>query len=421
MMADALPVVVLKVARVPFHHGSLGITRTLGRLGVPVYTFHDSRWEAGAFSRFQARPLTHPLDGLPAAEIIQYLLDVGRRICGPAVLIPVDDMGSILVADHADALRDQFIFPEQPPGLARQLASKKELYFLCRRMGVSTPQTSFPRGLDELLSFAQTAAFPVVLKADDPSAVRTSSDTETVAIAQSESQLLAGYGRMEGRDRPNVLLQEYIPGGPEAVWMFNGYFDRRSECLLGLTGRKIRQFPPYTGATSLGICERNQTVEETTKRFMKAIGYRGIVDMGYRHDPRDGQYKVLDVNPRVGATFRLFEDTSGLDVVKALYLDLTGQPVEAGMAPEGRTWIVENYDLVSSVRYLRDGSLSPRRWLRSLRGVDETAWFATDDPAPFAMMCLSFIPRGILAYLRRRRLKRRTEVLAAEPLPCTPR
>jgi D-aspartate ligase len=420
-MTGRLPVVVLKIAKVPFHHGSLGITRTLGRLGVPVYTFHDSRWEAGAFSRFQTGALTHSLAGLPAEESIHYLRNVARSLGGPAVLIPIDDVGCIFVADHADALRDQFIFPEQAPGLARQLASKKVLHLLCKRMGIPTPQTSSPRGLDDILSFAQTATFPIVLKADEPSVARMNSHSETVVVAQNESQLLAGYQRMEGLDRPNVLLQEYIPGGPETVWMFNGYFDHRSECLLGLTGRKIRQFPPYTGATSLGVCERNQTVEETSKRFLKAIGYRGIVDMGYRHDSRDGQYKLLDVNPRVGATFRLFEDTSGLDVVKAMYMDLTGHWFEASEAQEGRRWIVENYDLVSSFRYLRDGRLGPGGWVRSLHGLDEAAWFAADDPAPFAMMCLSFVPRGALAYVKGRRQKRNTEVLATKPLPCAPR
>jgi D-aspartate ligase len=48
---------------------------------------------------------------------------------------------------------------------------------------------------------------------------------------------------------------------------------------------------------------------------MQEIGYSGIVDIGYRYDRRDGEYKLLDVNPRVGATFRLFVDSNGMDVV----------------------------------------------------------------------------------------------------------
>ena len=122
--------------------------------------------------------------------------------------------------------------------------------------------------------------------------------------------------------------------------MFNGYFDEHSECLIAFTGRKIRQYPAYAGVTSLGICQTNNEVEATTRAFMKAIGYRGIVDMGYRFDARDGRYKIYDVNPRIGATFRLFVDRAGNDVARALYLNMTAQTVIPGERLRGRKWIV---------------------------------------------------------------------------------
>jgi predicted ATP-grasp superfamily ATP-dependent carboligase len=103
-------------------------------------------------------------------------------------------------------------------------------------------------------------------------------------------------------------------------------------------------------------------------------------------------------------TFRLFVGTNDLDVVRALYLDLTGQPVPPSEAKEGRKWVVENLDLVSSRRYAADGALSVRNWARSFRGVEEGAWFARDDPAPFALMCARFGAmkvRDLLSHLRR--------------------
>ena len=86
-------------------------------------------------------------------------------------------------------------------------------------------------------------------------------------------------------------------------------------------------------------------VAALTCRFMRALGYRGILDIGYRYDARDGRYKVLDVNPRLGATFRLFVGDDGMDVVRALYRDLTGQPIPASRACVGRKWLVEDLDL----------------------------------------------------------------------------
>jgi predicted ATP-grasp superfamily ATP-dependent carboligase len=119
---------------------------------------------------------------------------------------------------------------------------------------------------------------------------------------------------------------------------------------------------------------------------MAAIGYRGILDIGYRYDRRDGQYKVLDVNPRIGCTFRLFAATNGMDVARALYLNLTGQPVASSQAAEGRKWIVEDFDLFSALRCWHDHTLTLKDWVSSLRGVEEAACFALDDPLPFLAM-----------------------------------
>jgi predicted ATP-grasp superfamily ATP-dependent carboligase len=178
------------------------------------------------------------------------------------------------------------------------------------------------------------------------------------------------------------MLQQYIPGGDESVWMFNGYFDRKSACVAGLTGKKLRQHPVHTGATSLGICLSNNSLRETTSAFMGALGYQGIVDIGYRYDARDGRYKVLDINPRIGATFRLFVGMDGTDVARLLYRDLTGQPLPAIAHAEGRKWLDEHRDFFAARQYRREGSLTIGTWLRSLRGVRETAWFARDDLRP---------------------------------------
>ena len=156
-----------------------------------------------------------------------------------------------------------------------------------------------------------------------------------------------------------------------------------------MTGKKIRRFPVNTGVTSLGVCLRNETVEKTTIEFMKAIGYQGILDIGYRYDRRDGQYKVLDVNPRIGCTFRLFTATNGMDVARALYLDMTGQPVAPAQAAEGANGLSRTSICSRRIRSWRDGALNLKDWVRSFRGVEEAACFALDDPLPFLMMGLA--------------------------------
>jgi D-aspartate ligase len=219
---------------------------------------------------------------------------------------------------------------------------------------------------------------------------------KSTSIVHSLEDLLDLYRGLEDYSAGNLMLQEYIPRDCAQDWFFHGYCDARSNCLVSFTGVKWRSYPPYAGATSLGSCQDNETLRGHAEQLLHAIGYRGIVDLDYRLDLRDGEYKLLDFNPRVGAQFRVFEDAAGVDVVRALHLDLTGREVRRRPQRDGRVFVVEQSDLLASLGYHRAGDLSLRSWLSSLRGARrELAWFARDDLAPFLLMCVRFLLRGV--------------------------
>jgi predicted ATP-grasp superfamily ATP-dependent carboligase len=178
----------------------------------------------------------------------------------------------------------------------------------------------------------------------------------------------------------NLVLQEYIPGDAETIWMCNGYFGENPRHAVIFTGQKLRQMST-TGIASLAICQPNETVAAQTRQFMEGVGYRGCVGIGYRYDHRDGLYKVLDVNARVSGVFRLFAGTNEMDVVRACYLDLTGQDVPATTLRPGRKWLLED-DVFVAAAAIQQGSQSIADWIRSLRGVQELHWLAADDPIP---------------------------------------
>ena len=324
----SIPVLVLSASprarRSP--HGGLGILRSLGRLGVPVFTVDSDPRGPASYSKYLRGRFVFDLASASPDAVVEYLLDVGTTIGSRAILIPTWDEVSLLVSDAFEALSERFLLPRQPEHLARSLASKRDMYRLAKQHGVPTPEATFPTGVDDVRAFADRATFPVMLKGIEGNRLQQRTGRKMV-IVERPDELVRLYAKMEDPDEPNLMLQEYIPGGDDVVWMFNGYFDHNSDCVAGFTGRKLRQTPVYTGATSLGVCLRNDVVDETTRRWMKQLGYRGILDIGYRYDARDGQYKVLDVNPRIGGTFRLFVAQNGMDVARALYLDMTGQPV----------------------------------------------------------------------------------------------
>ena len=375
-----VPVVVLSCQL-----GALAIMRTLGALGIPLYGVDGDRSAPAMLSRYCRERIVLEFSEHRPGPYLDGLMALGRRLGQKAVLIATSDETTQFVADHAPRLREHFVFQDNPPELIRALASKREMFSLALRHGVPTPHTQFPRTMADVEQYIGTGRFPVMLKGIYGNRLQTRTKRK-MAIVHSAQELRATFRELDDPDDPNLMLQEYIPGGDDQVYIFNGYFNRQSDCLVGFTGHKIRQFPVHVGCASLGVCRSNDTVARTTIDFMKAVGYQGILDIGYRLDPRDGQYKVLDINPRVGQAFRLFVAENDHDVVKALYLDLTGQPQPPSVPREGRRWLIEDYDLISSLHYFQEGTLRPWEWLRSFRGVQEGAWFSWRDPAPLMLM-----------------------------------
>jgi len=399
-MNTSTPVVVLS----PHHHGALGIFRSLGALGVPVYAVEDGRFSPPLRSRY-CRGVFHwnVRTAAPQASIAS-LLKISRDFGTCPILIPTDDATAALIQEAAEQLQGAYRFPILPRGLVYRLSNKRELFFLCREHSHPTPETVFPQSRSEVLQFIEKAVFPLVLKGIDDRIVLGQTKV-AMRITQSADELLHCYDSLERGQQQNVMLQEYIPGNADSVWMFNGYFNEKSECLAGFTGKKLRQRPLATGITTLGIGLQNAAAERPIRELLSALGYRGIVDIGCRFDARDDQYKLLDVNPRIGCTFRLFVDPNGMDVVRACYLDLTGQVVRAEPACDGRKWLVENLDLLTLPDHLKQRKLTFGQWLHSLRGVRETAWFDWSDLSPFWAMCLSVLRSWWSERFKRRRAR----------------
>jgi D-aspartate ligase len=386
---NSIPPPVLFLAA-PRWYAAHSAARSLARYGARVFMLEHRGISPSNLSRFCAGTFRAGDDGRPLGEpdrISSDLVAAGRALGRGTILIAGTDEWAEFVAQHDAELRTTFEFPRQAPGLVAALASKEGLCQIASRHGIPTPRLVVPRTMEEALVTAENLLYPVMVK---PAVSRP--NVEMKALAGSPEEL-TGYARAlaESDETPNLVFQEYIPGRDEDVWMFTGYFDSDSRCLVAFTGQKLRQQPPHMGHTSLGVLRTNPELMQMASRFMTDMGYRGIVDSGYRYDARDGGYKVLDINPRVGGNFRQFLGVGGIDVVRALYLDLCGKPVPPTTPREGRLWLKEDSDLVASFRYWRAGELGLRAWMRSIRAVDEGATFSVRDPMPFLAAMLMLV------------------------------
>ena len=378
---------VLNFGASPFHQSSLGIIRSLGRVHIPVFAVQRHPSIPSGASRYLAGKFLWQTDASDRGRFVEGMARIGQTLDCPTILIPTCDLSAILIAEHADELASRFIFARPPATLPRTLANKRSLYEICNRLGIACPDTSFADSREELLDLAAHMQFPVVVKATE--AWLLPANIKSTAIVSSRQELIDYYSHF-WRQTPatTLMIQKMIPADSSEDWFVHGYCDPLSNPTAVFTGVKLRSYPAFAGSTSLGRSVRNDALQQQAIELFSAIGYHGVMDLDYRFDKRDGRYHLLDFNPRIGAQFRLFETHDGIDVARALHLELTGRGAKVGPQIDERNFIVEIWDLFTRLSYYQSGDLRMKELFLSPRGVTERAWWAADDRLPFWLMCL---------------------------------
>ena len=393
-----VPVLMIKLAHSPLHHGVLGAIRSLGRAGVPVYGVHEDRLAPASLSRYLTGRFIWPATSEDPDKLLEGLSTMAERIGRQAILLPTDDRAAVFIAEHSAELRRSFRLPAQPGTSPRQLADKLELNRICRDAGIASPDVTIPASHADIVRFTQLTKFPIMVKLAEGTIRRQglallAAGTPPTSIARTSAELLNLYQRMERHEAGPVMLQEYIPAGED--WFVHGYCNEVSECLVGFTGMKLRSYPPGSGGTTFGVCRSNPALLQQAQELCRKVGYRGIMDMDWRLDPGNGRYNLLDFNPRLGAQFRLFVDDHGVDVVRAMHLDLTGRVVPRGVQLEGRAFMAEQFDVLAVLDARRRGELTLREWWSSARSPTELelGWLDRADLAPAAMLVVRSLVR----------------------------
>ncbi|MBB5082086.1 carboxylate--amine ligase [Nonomuraea endophytica] len=383
--------------RNPFHHGTLAAIRSLGRMGVEVHAVLEGPHGPAAQSKYLSSCGHWDPAPTAAESFLRTMLSAADRIGGNPVLLPMDDITAIYTAQHAQDLSPRFRISNPAGELPAQLADKHALATICAHLGVAHPDTHVAETQDDLRFAERAYGFPMMAKWARPWLAAGARGLRSTTLLQSHDQLSALAARAPEQDS-ELLLQRYIPPTRDADWFFHGYFREDSTCDFAGSGRKERAYPPAAGITTLGRWLPNPEIDHTARTLAKSLRYAGILDMDFRFDIRDGKYYLLDFNPRVGAQFRLFGDSNRIDVIRAAYLDLTGQVSNFGSPQYGRTYLVENYDLLRKLARKPSGNGRRRPgWLSSLRRADELAWYARDDVKPFTGMVKQTFLRAMRA------------------------
>lgn len=357
----------------------LGIVRSLGRQGIPVCVVDDERSIAG-FSHYSTHFVRVP-DLRDEQAAVHSLLDLGERLGLQGwVLYPTRDELVAAFSRFRSDLGKVFRVPTPEWESVQWAWDKRNTYRLAEELRIPTPRTYYVERVEQLAELDDVAP-PFAVKpaikehfiyATRAKAWCANSHAELRAMFHKASQLV-GPGE--------VMVQEVIPGGGSQQFSYCAFF-RDGEAVGKMVAQRLRQHPLLFGRASTYVETVDVPVlEELSERFLRAINYYGLVELEYKLDPRDSQYKLLDVNARTWGYHSLGEQ-AGVDFSYLLYADQLGLPISPCRGSPGFGWVRMTTDIPAAFMELMTGSLNFRNYVQSLKKCDVEAVFSREDPLP---------------------------------------
>jgi predicted ATP-grasp superfamily ATP-dependent carboligase len=357
----------------------LGIVRSLGRQGIPVCVV-DDEYSISRFSRYATRFVSVP-DLRNERAAVDRLIEIGKRggLDG-WILYPTREELVAALSHNREELSQVFRVPTPDWETVKWAWDKRNTYRLAQELGIPTPVTHYPENIGQL-SQLDSLAPPFALKpaikehfvyATKAKAWRANNHSELRSLYQKAVEL-AGDGE--------IMVQELIPGGGTQQFSYCAFF-RKGEAVGKMVARRRRQHPLEFGRASTYVESVDIPIlEEFSERFLRAIDYYGLVEIEYKLDPRDSQYKLLDVNARTWGYHSLGAQ-AGVDFSYMLYADQVGLPVPVSRGRAGVTWVRTTTDIPAAMTAILRGDTDWKDYLRSIIDCDVEAVFSPRDPLP---------------------------------------
>ena len=307
----------------------LAAIRSLGRAGIEVLALDYRQSPLGFRSRY-ATPVRVPD---PAEDESGFIRAVAGA--GPGVVFPTHDPPLNALARNRDRL-DGFLFPFPDWSVLEAIQDKRHQLETARGAGVDIPETAYPTSAAEARAAGEEIGLPVLVKPQHPDRFKRLFGKQAFRC-ENAAELDNAYRQAEPF---GPMVQELIPGGDDELYSLGSYLRADGEALGLFSGRKLKQIPPVVGTCRVGEAVWVQDVVDAGLRLLRALGFHGISQVELKHDPRDGRYKLMEVNPRLWQWHGLAA-ACGVDLPLIAYRDLTGEQVESvSMNGARRTWSI---------------------------------------------------------------------------------
>jgi len=329
----------------------LGVIRLLGKAGISAQCASDARGIEADSRYFQ--PVRNQageeitLSDFRPAQIEALIQAVGSR---NAVFIPCNDHALVGVAEFAR--KNAEIQCCIPPLEAIRTCTDKALFAeALDKFSVPHPRTLAP---DDPWLRSGGAGGEFFVKPTDSQAFFREFGVKAFRISGGEE--LKKRLSEAGARGLTVVVQEYVPGPASAHIYVEGFFDRNGRERASCARRRLRMYPPDFGNSTSMISidlEQVRPAHNDLKRLLEGLSYRGVYSAEFKHDARDGSFKIIEINARPWWYVEFIGDC-GINIPEMIYRDALGLEVpEARGFVAGRRVSYLYYDIFA-VRHLRE-------------------------------------------------------------------
>lgn len=382
IIQEAFPIVPVVIVSSIHHDGStlLSTIRALGRNGIPVYVLAKGPLTYSGKTRY-AQSIEQFTDDISDNELMQRLtaiLEVSVKQNQKPVLIHISENDIFRLHSIMPFLKEHFIVV--PSDNAINFLEKSDQLPLAIKAGFKVPKSVVLSNSNDIESVSEKLDYPIIVK---PLARHTmGSFTEKALIFDTQESFVEKISHLFDDKRTELIVQEYIPGDDTNVLIFMASCDSQGKVRACVSGRKLRQIPPGFGLMSSGVIDKNETMENISKKLcllFKIGGFIGI-EAKMRQGTEDLYY--IETNFRPEAISALAE-TVGTNLVLDIYMNAIGQPCFASSPGPNGSYLNLQYEIDAIRQLVHEGKA---KWIELFRPMPRpTAYslFALDDPLPF--------------------------------------
>jgi len=379
--------------------------RPLGMAGIrPVVASRDPR-NIAFFSRYCERRLTLPPDGKGGDQaVVDALVRLSGELGNRPVLFYSSDPELFFIWKYKEILSTHYRFLLPPEDLLENLFDKTSFSQFAIANQLPIPSTLILEGPRQLGAVLSSVKYPCIVKPaysydwvwDTPEQKKFFGwYKQALRRIETESQLREFCSMLPERDH-RILIQSYVAGSDDLIVSFHGYFDDHSNCLGSFMGGKIRTYPPETGGSVFVKTIRNEDLRKHSIEYLGRIGFRGIVKVDYKWDASEGDFKILEINPR----YNLWEVPgayAGVNLEAIAFNHQAGGETRPDPLPEYTAelrFLFFKLDFRSYFAgYRKTGAWTFGSYLRSLEHTTHFRIFNPADPLPSLVSAVRFVWR----------------------------